>query len=75
MQIEGACIAEVVKFEEYVEHTEDPVMQIVRTHQRNTDSTLFQTATKFKKSIQSETKQAKHNSTGPEGKAGSKKAS
>jgi hypothetical protein len=32
MQIEEAYITEVIKFEEYVEHTEDPLMQIVRTH-------------------------------------------
>jgi hypothetical protein len=32
MQIEGAYITEVVKFKEYVEHTDDPLMQIVRTH-------------------------------------------
>jgi hypothetical protein len=32
MQIEGAYITEVIKLKEYVEHTEDPLMQIVRTH-------------------------------------------
>jgi hypothetical protein len=45
-------------------------MQIVRTHQRNTNSPLFQTATNFKKSIQSDTKQIKkNNSSEPEGKS------
>jgi hypothetical protein len=34
-------------------------MQIVRTYQCNTNSTLFQTATNFKKSLQSDTKQIK----------------
>jgi hypothetical protein len=32
MRIEGAYITEVIKLKEYVEHTEDPLMQIVRTH-------------------------------------------
>jgi hypothetical protein len=30
MQIEGAYITEVIKLKEYVEHTEDQLMQIVR---------------------------------------------
>jgi hypothetical protein len=34
MQIEGAYITEVTKLKEYVEHTEDPLMQIVRTNQQ-----------------------------------------
>jgi hypothetical protein len=34
--------------------------QIVRTHQHNTNSALLQTANKFKKSFQSETKQIKN---------------
>jgi hypothetical protein len=45
---------------EYVESKEDPLIQIVRTHQHNTDSALLQTANKFKKSFQSETKQIKN---------------
>jgi hypothetical protein len=49
-------IAEVIKLEKYVEHIQDPLMQIVRTHQHNTNSTLFQTGTNFKKSLQSDTK-------------------
>jgi hypothetical protein len=35
MQIEEAYIAEVIQLEEYVEHTQDPLMQIVRIHQSN----------------------------------------
>jgi hypothetical protein len=42
---------------DYVESKEDPLIQIIRTHQHNTNSALFQTANKFKKSFQSETKQ------------------
>jgi hypothetical protein len=36
MQIDGAYITEVVKLKDYMEHTEDPLMQIVRTRQHNT---------------------------------------
>jgi hypothetical protein len=50
MQVEGAYIAETLNLVEYVENKEDPLIQIVRTHQHNTDSTLLQTANKFKKS-------------------------
>jgi hypothetical protein len=39
-----------------VEHTDDPLMQIVRTHQHNTSSTP---ATNLQKSLQSDTKQIK----------------
>jgi hypothetical protein len=59
MQIEGAYITEVNKLKEYVEHTEDPLMQIVRTRQHNTCSTLFHTATNLQTSLQSDTKQIK----------------
>jgi hypothetical protein len=56
MEIEGAYIAEIIKLEECVERTQDPLMRIFRTQQSNTYSTLFQIATKFKKSLQSATK-------------------
>jgi hypothetical protein len=59
MQVEGAYIAETVNLVEYVENKEDPLIQIVRTHQHNTNSALLQTANKFKKSFHSETKQRK----------------
>jgi hypothetical protein len=45
MQIEGAYTAEIIKLEECVEHTEDPLMQIFMTHQHNTNSTLCQSLT------------------------------
>jgi hypothetical protein len=45
---------------EYVESKEDLLIQIVRTHQHNTNSALLQTANKFKYSFQSETKQIKN---------------
>jgi hypothetical protein len=60
MQVEGAYIAEALNSVEYVEIKEDPLTQIVRTHQHNTKSALLQTANKFKKSFQIETKQMKN---------------
>jgi hypothetical protein len=60
MQVEGAHIAETVNLVEYVESKEDPLIQIVRTHQHNTNSALLQTANEFKKSFQSETKQIRN---------------
>jgi hypothetical protein len=56
MQVEGAYIAETINLIEYVENKEDPLLQIVRIHQHNTNSALLQTANKFKKFFQSETK-------------------
>jgi hypothetical protein len=58
MQKEGAYTAEVIKLEEYVEHTQDPLMQLFG-HTIATHVTLFRTATNFKKSLQTDTKQIK----------------
>jgi hypothetical protein len=52
MQVEVAYIAETLNLVEYVENKEGPLIQIVRTHQHNTNSALLQTANKFKKSFQ-----------------------
>jgi phosphopentomutase len=60
MQVEGTYIVETLNFVEYVESKEDPLIQIVRTHHHNTNSALLQTANKFRKSFQSETKQIKN---------------
>jgi hypothetical protein len=60
MQMEEAYIAETINLVEYVENEEDPLIQIVRTHQHNTNSALLQRANKFKNSFQSETKQIKN---------------
>jgi hypothetical protein len=56
MQVEGAYIEETLNLVKYVENKEDQLIQIVRTHQHNTNSALLQTANKFKKSFQSEIK-------------------
>jgi hypothetical protein len=60
MQLEGAYIAETLNLVEYAESKENPLIQIARTHQHNTNSALLQTANKFKKSFKSETKQIKN---------------
>jgi hypothetical protein len=46
---------------EYVENKEDPLIQIVRTRQYNTNSALLEKANKIKKYFQCETKQIKKN--------------
>jgi hypothetical protein len=56
MQVEGAYIAETLNLVEEIENKEDPLLQIVRTYQHNTNSALLQTANKFKTYFQSETK-------------------
>jgi hypothetical protein len=48
-----------MKLMECVESKEDPLIQIVRTHQHYTNSTLIQTVGYLKKYFQSGTKQIK----------------
>jgi hypothetical protein len=59
MQTEGAYIAEVMKFMEYVE-SKDLLTQIVRTHQHNTNSTVLKTVRDSKNFFPSRTKQIKN---------------
>jgi len=40
MQLEAAHAVEITKLVEYVDRKEDPLVQVVRTHQRNTDSAV-----------------------------------
>jgi len=54
MQIEGAYAEEVMKLMEQVE-SKDALIQIARTHQHHTTSTLLQRVNNFYKSFQSET--------------------
>jgi hypothetical protein len=42
--VRNAYIIEIKKLMEYVDSTEDPLIQIVRTHQNNTKSAMVQTA-------------------------------
>jgi hypothetical protein len=51
MQTEGAYIAEVTKLMEYVESKQDPLIEIVRTHNHNTNWTLLQAVRNLNKSF------------------------
>jgi len=42
MQLEAAHAVEITKLAEYVNRKEDPIIQVVRTHQLNTDSVVLQ---------------------------------
>jgi len=52
MQLEAAHAVEITKLVEYVDRKEDPVIQVVRTHQHNTDSAVLQTARYLKTEVQ-----------------------
>jgi len=44
MQLEAAHAAEITKLLDYVDRKEDPLIQVVRTHQHNTNSAVLQMA-------------------------------
>ena len=44
---------------EYVDKKEDPLIQVVRTHQHNTDSAVLQAARCLKTEVQKETRKMK----------------
>ena len=56
MQLEAAHAVEITKLMEYVNRKEDPLIQVVRTHQHNTDSAVLQTARYLKAEVQREIK-------------------
>ena len=56
MQLEAPHAVEITKLVEYVDRKEDPLIQVVRTHQHNTDSGVLQTARCLKAEVQTETK-------------------
>jgi len=59
MQLEAAHAVEITKLVEYVDRKEDPLIQVVRTHQHNTDSAVLQTAGCLKTEVQKETRKMK----------------
>ena len=59
MQLEAAHAVEITKLVEYVDRKEDPLIQVVRTHQHNTDSAAVQTARCLKAEVQKETRKVK----------------
>ena len=56
MQLEAAHAVEITKLVEYVDRKEDPLIQVVRTHQHNTGSAVLQTARCLKTEVQKETR-------------------
>ena len=44
---------------EYVDRKEDPIIQVVRTHQHNTNSAVLQAARFLKTEVQKETRKVK----------------
>ena len=49
----------MTKLVEYVDRKEDPLIQVVRTHQPNTDSAVLETARCLKTEVQRETRNMK----------------
>ena len=54
MKLEAAYAVEITKLLEYVDRKEDPLIQVVRTYQHNTDSAVLQTARSLKTELQEE---------------------
>ena len=63
MQLEAAHEVEITKLVEYVDRKEDRQIQVVRTHQHNTDSVMLQTARCLKTEVQKETRKMKDSIT------------
>ena len=61
MQLEATHAVEITTLAEYVDRKEDPPIQVVRTHQHNTNSALLHTARCLKKEVQKETRKVKDN--------------
>jgi len=59
MQLEAGHAVEITTLMEYVDKKEDPLIQVVRTHQHNTDSAVLQTARCLKTEVQKETRKMK----------------
>jgi len=59
MQLDVVHAVEIIKLVEYVDRKEDPLIQVVRTHQQNTDSAVLQKARCLKREVQKETRKMK----------------
>ena len=59
MQLEAANAIEITKLVEYVDRKEDPLTQVVRTHQHNIDSAVLQTARCLRTELQRDTRKMK----------------
>jgi len=56
MRLEATHAVEITKLVEYVDRKEDPLIQVVKTRQHNTDSATLQTARCLKTEVQRETR-------------------
>ena len=56
MQPAAAHAVEITKLAEYVDRKEDPLIQVVRTHQHNTNLAVLQAARCLKTEVQKETR-------------------
>jgi len=59
MQLEATHAVEITTLAEYVDRKEDPPIQVVRTHQHNTNSAMLHTARCLKTEVQKETRKMK----------------
>jgi len=59
MQLQATHAVEITKLVEYVDRKEDPLIQVVITHQHNTDSAVLQRASCLKTEVQRETRKMK----------------
>ena len=59
MQLEVVHAVEITKLVEYVDKKEYPLIQVVRTHQHNSDSAVLQTARCLKTEVQKKTRKVK----------------
>jgi hypothetical protein len=57
--VAAAHAVEITKLVEYIDRKEDPLIQVVRTHQYNTDSAVLETAGCLKTEVQRETRKMK----------------
>ena len=63
MQLEAVHAVEITKLAEYVDRKEEPLTQVVRTHQHNTDSVVLQRVRCLKTEVQKETRKVKDSIT------------
>jgi hypothetical protein len=59
MQLEAAHAVEITKLVKYIDSKEDPLIQIVRTHQHTVNSAVLQTARRLQTEVQRETRNMK----------------
>ena len=59
MKLEAAHAVEIKTLREYVDRKKDPIIQVVRTQQHNTDSAVLQKARCLKTEVLTETKKWK----------------